>query len=153
MTNIATGALAPEIDLPTDTGQRFQLSACLGKSVLLYFYPEADTPACTNQNIDFTRLAEDFERAGVMLVGISPDTPEKLARFRARHNLSPVLVSDPDRVAIEAYGAWGEKKNYGRTYTGLIRTTVLVDPDGKIAKIWPNIRAKGHADRIITAVS
>lgn len=153
MAKLIPGTPAPDFELPADSGNLFKLSDHRGKSVLLYFYPQADTPACTNQNLDFTRLAEDFERANTILVGISPDSVEKLAKFRAKYDLSPILVSDPRRVAIEAYGAWGEKKNYGKTYTGLIRTTVLVDADGNIAQVWPNIRAKGHADRIITAVS
>ncbi|GGA59999.1 peroxiredoxin [Pelagibacterium lentulum] len=152
MTKLIPGTPAPDFELPTDSGAPFKLSDHKGKSVLLYFYPQADTPACTNQNLDFTRLAEDFERANTILVGISPDSVEKLAKFRAKYDLSPILIADPDRVAIEAYGAWGEKKNYGKTYTGLIRTTVLVDAEGNIAQVWPNIRAKGHADRIITAV-
>lgn len=153
MAKLTPGTPAPDFELPTDSGKPFKLSDHRGKSVLLYFYPQADTPACTNQNLDFTRLAEDFERINTVLVGISPDPVEKLAKFRAKYDISPILVSDPDRVAIEAYGAWGEKQNYGKTYIGLIRTTVLVDADGNIAQVWPNIRAKGHADRVITAVS
>ncbi|WP_404403812.1 peroxiredoxin [Pelagibacterium halotolerans] len=143
---------APDFDLPTDTGERFRLSAYAGKAVLLYFYPQADTPACTDQNIAFTAHQGTFDQKGIVLVGISPDTPKQLAAFREKYSLSPILVSDPDRIAIDAYGAWGEKKNYGRTYTGLIRTTVLVGADGKIAQIWPNIRAKGHVERVLKAL-
>lgn len=152
MAGIKQGLKAPEIDLPTDTGERFKLSEMAGKSVLLYFYPQADTPACTSQNVDFTTLADQFAAKNVVLVGISPDTPEKLAAFRIKYDLKPILVSDPDRAAIEAYGAWGEKQNYGRTYTGLIRSTVLVGPDGTITQIWPNIRAKGHAERVLKSL-
>lgn len=152
MEHLTKGKPAPNFDLPTDTGERFTLSEHAGKSVLLYFYPQADTPACTDQNIAFTTYQDAFAQKNIVLVGISPDTPGKLAAFREKYGLSPILVSDPDRIAIEAYGAWGEKKNYGRTYTGLIRSTVLVGPDGTISQVWPNIRAKGHVERILKAL-
>lgn len=149
MPTVKEGVKAPQFDLPTDDGGRFRLADHAGKSVLLYFYPEADTPACTGEAVDFTGLADAFARKDILVVGISPDSPEKLAKFRARHGIGTLLVSDPERKAIEAYGVWGEKQNYGRTYTGLIRSTVLVDPEGKIARIWRNVRAKGHAARVL----
>lgn len=153
MNTLEPGSAAPAISLPTDTGETFALGAQAGKRVLIYFYPQADTPACTSQNEDFSRLASDFERLGIVLVGISPDSPEKLRAFRAKYGLTTILASDPDKTVIAAYGAWGEKINYGRTYTGLIRTSVLVDADGRVAQVWPNIRAKGHADRVLKALS
>ncbi|MCD7061104.1 peroxiredoxin [Pelagibacterium xiamenense] len=153
MPDLQQGMPAPDFDLPTDTGERFRLSAHAGKAVLLYFYPQADTPACTDENIAFTTHKDAFAEKDILLVGISPDTPKQLAAFREKYGLSPILVSDPDHTAIEAYGVWGEKKNYGRTYMGLIRTTVLVGADGKIAQIWPNIRAKGHVERVLKALA
>ncbi|WP_196258436.1 peroxiredoxin [Pelagibacterium limicola] len=152
MTELAKGMTAPDFTLPTDKGSKFSLSAHRGKSVLLYFYPQADTPACNNQNLDFTANAEAFAAREILLVGISPDTVEVLAKFRETYDLSPILVSDPDHVAIDAFGVWGEKLNYGRTYMGLIRSTFLVGPDGKLREIWRNIRAKGHVERVLKAL-
>lgn len=152
MTMPAAGKPAPDFTLPTDAGTSFTLSGQRGKSVLIYFYPQADTPACNDQNLAFTANTEWFAARGIVLVGISPDSVEKLADFRQKYALSPVLLSDPDHKAIGPYGVWGEKKNYGRTYQGLIRSSVLIDPEGRIAKIWPNIRAKGHVERVMKAI-
>ncbi|WP_127143459.1 thioredoxin-dependent thiol peroxidase [Pelagibacterium montanilacus] len=149
MSKLQPGDVAPGIELPTDTSEVFRLSDHADHSVLLYFYPQADTPACTDQNLGFTAQADAFAAHGVVLVGISPDTPETLAKFRQKHDLSPILVADPDHVAMEAYGVWGEKKNYGRTYVGLIRSSFLVGPGGKIERVWFNTRAKGHVDRVL----
>lgn len=152
MTELATGMPAPDFTLPTDDGDSFTLSAQRGKSVLLYFYPQANTPACNDQNLAFTTHAQDFAAKGIVLVGISPDPVEKLRKFRETFRLSPILVSDSDHVALEAYGVWGEKRNYGRTYMGLIRSTFLVDPEGNLSEIWRNIRAKGHVERVLKAI-
>lgn len=152
MTVLAKGDAAPDFTLPTDDGSSFTLSAHRGRSVLLYFYPQADTPACNDQNIGFTTHAPAFAEKDIVLVGISPDSVEKLAKFRTTYQLSPILLSDPDHVAIGAYGVWGEKRNYGRTYMGLIRSTFLVGPDGKLTEIWRNIRAKGHVERVLKAL-
>ena len=152
MADLAPGQPAPDFTLSDDDGKAFTLSEQRGKSVLLYFYPQADTPACTDQNLAFTANADWFAERDVVLVGISPDSVKTLARFRADYNLRPILLSDPDHKAIGPYGAWGEKLNYGRTYMGLIRSTVLVAPDGTIARLWPNIRAKGHVERVMKAL-
>lgn len=152
MTELAAGQPAPDFTLLTDAGAPFTLSDHRGEAVLIYFYPQADTPACTDQNLDFTTHADWFAERGILLVGISPDSVEKLVRFRSDYKLAPILLSDPEHKAIGPYGVWGEKLNYGRTYQGLIRTTVLVDKDGRIARIWPNIRAKGHVDRLMKAL-
>lgn len=153
MTQLATGQTAPDFTLSTDAGTPFTLSDQRGKSVLLYFYPQADTPACNDENLGFTARSGWFADNDILLVGISPDSVEKLARFRSDYALSPILLSDPDHKAIGPFGVWGEKVNYGRTYQGLIRSTFLVDPDGKIARAWPNIRAKGHVERVVKALS
>ncbi|WMT88713.1 peroxiredoxin [Pelagibacterium sp. 26DY04] len=152
MTQLAAGQAAPDFTLQTDTGAPFTLSDQRGKSVLIYFYPQADTPACNDENLSFTAHADWFADRNILLVGISPDSVEKLARFRADYSLSPILLSDPDHKAIGPFGVWGEKTNYGRTYQGLIRSTFLIDADGKIARIWPNIRAKGHVERVVKAL-
>ncbi len=153
MADLKPGQSAPDFTVSDDSGKTFTLSKQRGHRVLIYFYPQADTPACTDQNIAFTGNAKWFADNDILLVGISPDSPEKLAQFREKYGLSPVLLSDPDHKAIEPYGAWGEKKNYGRTYMGLIRSTVLINADGTIGQIWPNIRAKGHVERVMKALS
>ncbi|UYQ70423.1 peroxiredoxin [Pelagibacterium flavum] len=152
MTIPAVGKSAPDFTLQTDAGEPFTLSDQRGRSVLIYFYPQADTPACNDQNLAFTANAKWFAERDIVLVGISPDSVEKLSNFRQKYALSPILLSDPDHKAIGPYGVWGEKKNYGRTYEGLIRSTVLIDPEGRIAQVWPNIRAKGHVERVMKAI-
>ena len=152
MTTLSTGKPAPDFTLKTDAGTSFALADQRGKSVLIYFYPQADTPACNDQNLAFTANAQWFAERDIVLVGISPDSVEKLADFRKKYALTPILLSDPEHKVIGPYGVWGEKKNYGRTYLGLIRSTVLIDPEGKIAQVWPNIRAKGHVERVMKAI-
>lgn len=152
MSVLKAGDSAPDFEILTDSGEAFRLSDHRGKRVLLYFYPQADTPACNDQNIMFTTHADAFADLGILLVGISPDSVEKLAKFRKKYDLSPILLSDPDHKAIEPFGVWGEKKNYGRTYMGLIRSTVLVGLDGTVEQSWPNIRAKGHVERLLAAL-
>lgn len=152
MAVLTVGSPAPDFTLSDANGKDFTLSAQRGKSVLIYFYPQADTPACNDQNMTFSANIDWFAERDIVLVGISPDSVEALAKFSAKYGLRPTLLSDPDHSAIEPYGAWGEKQNYGRTYTGLIRSTVLIDSEGKIARIWPNIRAKGHVERVMKAL-
>lgn len=149
MAEISVGSPAPDFTLTDDSGTSFSLSEHHGQRVLLYFYPQADTPACNDQNLAFTANHGWFKDHNILLVGISPDSVEKLSKFRADYTLSPLLLSDPEHLAIAPYGAWGEKLNYGKKYMGLIRSTVLVGADGKIEQIWPNIRAKGHVERLI----
>ena len=152
MTQLSAGTPAPDFTLLTDAGEPFTLSDHRDKSVLIYFYPQADTPACNDQNLSFTANAGWFAERGIRLVGISPDSVEKLARFRADYSLTVTLLSDPDHFAIGPYGVWREKLNYGRTYQGLIRSTFLIGPDGTIERVWPNIRAKGHVERVMKAL-
>ena len=153
MTELTVGSPAPDFTLPADDGGSFTLADHRGKSVLMYFYPQANTPACNDQNLGFTAHARTFADRGIILVGISPDSVATLAKFREKHQLSPILLSDPEHVALTAYGVWGEKKNYGRTYMGLIRSTFLVGPDGDLTGVWRNIRAKGHVERMLTATA
>ncbi len=152
MTKLAKGMAAPDFEVQTDTGETFRLSDHRGKSVLLFYYPQANTPACDDQNVAFSASLPTFTAKGIVVVGISPDSTATLAKLRETLGLGHILLSDPDHVAINAFGVWGEKLNYGKTYMGLIRSTFLVDPDGKLAQVWPNIRAKGHVERVIKAL-
>jgi thioredoxin-dependent peroxiredoxin len=117
----------------------------------LFFYPRADTPGCTREAIDFTRLNSAFADSGTAVLGISADTIKAQESFRNKHQLSTPLISDEKHEMLEAYGAWGEKSMYGRTFLGIIRTTVLIDAQGQIARIWRNVRVDGHADEVLAA--
>lgn len=151
MSAIAIGAQAPDFALPTDSGEVFGLSAHPGAPVVLVFYPQDDTEGCTLENLEFTQLMPEFRALGALVVGISPDTVATHCRFRDKHGLTLTLVADPGHEAIAAYGVWGAKTTFGRTYTGLIRTTFLVGPDGAIAGMWRVTRIKGHAAQVLEA--
>jgi len=135
------------------TGAEISSTDFSGSDLLIYFYPKAFTPGCTTEACDFRDRYDAFINAGYAIVGVSPDAPEKLARFRDEYNLPFPLVSDPDHTIAAAFGAWGMKKNYGREYEGMIRSTIAVDADGIITNAWYNVRAKGHAERIRRAVA
>jgi peroxiredoxin Q/BCP len=145
---VAAGDPAPAFTLIDDTGATVALEDFAGARLVVYFYPKAFTPGCTTESCDFRDRHEAFAAAGARVVGISPDDPEKLARFRAEHGLPFPLLSDPDHAVATAYGAWGVKKNYGKEYEGLIRSTFVVGPDGILEHAWRNVRAKGHAERV-----
>jgi peroxiredoxin Q/BCP len=147
----AEGDHAPNFTLATDSGEDFTLSAQLGHPVVLFFYPEDNTDGCTVENIEFTQLKPEFDAIGARLLGISPDSVKKHCDFRDKFDLKAPLGADPDHVAIEAYGVWGPKTTFGNDYTGLIRTTVLIAPDGRIAKIWTVARVKNHAAEVLEA--
>ena len=151
-TGLVEGAAAPGFSLPRDGGGSVSLADYAGKKLVLFFYPRADTPGCTREAIDFTRLSSEFADEGAAVLGISADTVKTQESFRDKHGLSVPLISDEQHEMLEAYGAWGEKSMYGRTFMGIIRTTVLVDADGRIAKIWRNVRVDGHADEVLAAV-
>jgi peroxiredoxin Q/BCP len=148
----AEGAMAPSFTLPRDGGGSVSLADYAGKKLVLFFYPRADTPGCTREAIDFTRLAEAFADAGAAVLGVSADTVKAQESFRDKHALSVPLISDEQHEMLEAYGAWGEKSMYGRTFMGIIRTTVLIGGDGLIERIWRNVRVDGHADEVLEAV-
>ncbi len=143
------GDAAPDFTLTADDGSEVSLSDYRGRRVLVYFYPRANTPGCTTQACDFRDESAQFNNAGVDVVGISPDKPEKLAKFRDDHGLDFTLLSDPSKETLAAWGAFGEKKNYGKVVQGVIRSTVLVDADGKVENAWYNVRAKGHVGRVL----
>jgi thioredoxin-dependent peroxiredoxin len=152
MTELSPGQDAPQFELPRDGGGTLTLSALRGKAVVLYFYPKDDTSGCTAEAIDFSALKADFEKAGAVVVGMSPDSAKKHDKFKAKHGLSVDLVADEERKAIEAYGVWAEKSMYGRKYMGVERTTFLIDRDGKIARVWSKVKVPGHAAEVLEAV-
>lgn len=146
------GDLAPGFTLPDSSGRMRALESFAGAPVVLFFYPKAFTPGCTAESCDFRDRSGALAGAGYSVVGISPDPIDVLARFRDEHSLGYEMLSDADHAAAEAYGAWGLKKNYGKEYEGLIRSTIVVDPDGLVEAAWYNVRAKGHADRVVRAL-
>lgn len=147
MTKLNAGDLAPDFTAPTDTGS-FSLADARGSRVILFFYPQAMTPGCTKEACDFRDSLDALEAAGFTVVGISSDAPEKLARFREKEGLTYTLVSDEDRSIQNAYGAWGEKSLYGKIVTGSIRSTVVLDADGKVEHALYNVKATGHVARL-----
>jgi thioredoxin-dependent peroxiredoxin len=148
---LAEGAKAPAFHLPRDGGGRVSLTDFAGRKLVLFFYPRADTPGCTRESIDFTRLSAEFEDSGTAVLGISSDAVEAQEKFRDKHKLSVPLLSDEKHEMLEAYGAWGEKSLYGRTFQGIIRTTILVGTDGRVARIWRHVKVDGHADAVLAA--
>ena len=145
------GAKAPGFHLPRDGGESVSLADYAGQKLVLFFYPRADTPGCTREAIDFTRLKGAFAESGTAVLGVSGDTLKAQESFRDKHQLMVPLISDEKHEMLEAYGAWGEKSMYGRTFMGIIRTTVLIGADGRIARIWRNVRVDGHADEVLEA--
>jgi len=151
--DLVEGAKAPAFRLPRDGGQSVSLADYSDRKLVIFFYPRADTPGCTKEAIDFTRLSDAFAKAGTDVVGVSADPTKAQEAFRDKHRLSVPLVSDESQKMLHAYGVWGEKSMYGKTFQGILRTTVLVGPDGKIAKIWRNVKVDGHADEVLAAAA
>ncbi len=147
-----TGQPAPDFTLPTTGGGTLRLSALRPRSVVLYFYPKDDTPGCTTQATDFTARHADFDALGAQVLGVSRDSLASHERFREKHALAIPLLSDEDGTVCRAYGVWVEKTNYGRRYMGIERSTFLIDGKGVLRRIWRNVRAKGHADEVLTAL-
>ena len=141
--------MAPSFTLPRDGGSSVSLQDFTGKKLVLFFYPRANTPGCTREAIDFTRLAGDFAATGTAILGISADSLKAQESFRDKHELAVPLISDERHEMLEAYGAWGEKSLYGRKFLGIIRTTVVIDATGRIAKVWRNVRVDGHAKEVL----
>jgi thioredoxin-dependent peroxiredoxin len=142
------GDAAPDFTLTTDSSDTLSLSALRGRKVILYAYPAAMTPGCTKEACNFRDSLASLQAAGYQVVGISPDDPDKLATFSEREALTFPLVSDPDRKVLTAYGAWGEKNSYGRTVTGVIRSTFVIDEDGRIERALYNVKATGHVAKL-----
>ena len=148
MSRLQPGDPAPDFTLPADTGDDVALSGLRGRKVVVYFYPAAMTPGCTTQACDFTDSLASLKSAGYEVLGISPDQPAKLATFRERDGLGIPLLSDPDRATLTAYGAFGEKKLYGKVVEGVIRSTFVVDAEGKLEEALYNVRASGHVAKL-----
>jgi thioredoxin-dependent peroxiredoxin len=148
---LAEGTKAPAFRLPRDGGETVSLADYSGKKLVLFFYPRADTPGCTREAIDFTRLADAFAESQTAIAGVSADPLRAQEAFRDKHQLSVPLVSDEAHEMLESYGVWGEKSMYGRTFQGILRTTVLIGADGRIARIWRNVKVDGHADDVLAA--
>lgn len=144
------GDKAPDFDLPTDSG-RVSLAALKGKTVVLFFYPKDDTPGCTTESVGFSQARADFEAAGAVVVGVSKDTAAKHGKFRAKHGLTVELGSDADSDVIERYGAWVQKKLYGREYMGIDRSTFLIDGEGLIRRVWRKVKVPGHVQQVLEA--
>jgi peroxiredoxin Q/BCP len=147
----AIGHAAPNFDLPRDGGERLSLVDYTGRKLVIFFYPRADTPGCTREAIDFTRLKADFAASATAVLGVSADPVKAQESFRDKHELSIPLMSDEAHQTLRAYGAWGEKSMYGRTFEGVLRTTVLIDATGRIARIWRGVKVDGHADEVLAA--
>jgi peroxiredoxin Q/BCP len=145
---LSPGDPAPDFTLTADTGEQVTLSALRGRKVIVYFYPAAMTPGCTTQACDFSDSLDSLQASGFEVLGVSPDPPEKLARFRERDGLSIRLLSDPDRTTLTAYGAFGEKKLYGKTVQGVIRSTFVVDEEGRVEVAQYNVKASGHVAKL-----
>lgn len=148
MSRLSPGDTAPDFTLTDHSGTQVSLSGLRGRKVIVYFYPAAMTPGCTKQACDFTDSLESLQSAGYEVLGISPDKPEKLAKFRERDALAITLLSDPDKEVLSAYGAFGEKKLYGKTVQGVIRSTVVVDEEGKVEVAQYNVKATGHVAKL-----
>ena len=147
------GTPAPDFTLPRDGGSDITLSDLRGRKVVLYFYPKDNTPGCTTEALDFTALKPQFEAAGVTVFGISKDSVKKHENFCAKHDLSIPLLSDENGGVCEAYGVWAEKKMYGKTFWGIVRSTYLIDEEGKVAKVWPKVKVAGHAAEVLEAAT
>jgi len=148
---IAVGGKAPAFTLPRDGGGEVSLAEFKGRKLVLYFYPKADTPGCTIEAKDFSRLAPAFARAKTAVLGVSADPVKKQDKFKAKHDLTVALASDETLEMLKAYGVWAEKSMYGRTYMGVLRNTYLIGPDGKIAGIWEKVKVAGHAEEVLEA--
>jgi thioredoxin-dependent peroxiredoxin len=153
MTKLEPGDRAPAFRLLDQDGNAVSLKQFAGSPVVVYFYPADDTPGCTKEACQFNDNLRAFSRAGVAVVGISPDNSEKHCKFRTKYNLKFPLLSDLDHAVMEAYGAWGEKTLYGKKSVGVIRSTFAIGPDGRIQRAWYHVRADGHADKVLAELS
>lgn len=149
---VEAGAAAPDFTLTTDSGETMSLSSLRGKPVVLYFYPKDDTPGCTTQACGIRDAWGEFERRGAVVLGVSPDGEASHAKFREKYDLPFPLLADPDHATAESYGVWVEKKNYGKTYMGIERSTFVIDADGNVAKVMRRVKPDSHADDVLAAL-
>ena len=148
---LAVASKAPAFKLPRNGGGSVSLADFKGRNLVIYFYPKADTPGCTREAIDFSKLRTDFQKAGTDILGVSADPVEAQDKFRTKHDLKVTLLSDETHKMLEAYGVWGKKSMYGRTFMGITRATFLIGSDGRIARIWPKVKVDGHAAEVLAA--
>jgi thioredoxin-dependent peroxiredoxin len=149
---LAVDVAAPDFTLERENGTSVSLKSLRGSKIVLYFYPRADTPGCTKEAIDFEGKRKAFEKANTVILGVSADSVKAQAKFSQKHELSFPLLSDETHKMLEAYGVWGKKSMYGKTFLGVHRVTYLIDAKGKIATVWPNVSVEGHADDVLKAV-
>src|SRR6266568_3779587 len=146
---LKVGDQAPDIQLHTDTGEDFRLSEMKGKRVVLYFYPKADTPGCTVEACEFRDDIKRFVKKGAAVIGVSPDKPTAQAKFKEKYDLPFTLLADQDKAAAETYGVYQEKNMYGKKVMGIVRTTFVIGPDGKIERIYDKVKPEGHAEEVL----
>jgi peroxiredoxin Q/BCP len=151
MSTLTQGSPAPDFDLPADGGSRIKLSELKGRKVVLYFYPKDNTSGCTLEAIDFSARKADFDAAGTIVIGVSPDSVKSHDSFKKKHDLSIQLASDESKAMLEAYGVWAEKSMFAHKYMGVVRTTYLLDADGNIARVWDKVKVKGHVEDVLAA--
>jgi thioredoxin-dependent peroxiredoxin len=149
---LAVGDKAPNFKLPGDDGGTVSLADFKGRKLVLFFYPRADTPGCTRESIDFSKQKSAFTKAGADVIGVSADSVKAQEAFKKKHKLSMGLLSDETHAMLEAYGAWGKKSMYGKTFLGITRMTYLIGSDGRIAQVWPKVKVDGHAAEVLAAV-
>jgi peroxiredoxin Q/BCP len=148
---LKAGQKAPAFSLPRDGGGRAALAQFKGRKLVIYFYPRADTPGCTRESIDFSRLRAAFDQAGTDILGVSADPVKAQDAFKKKHDLTIGLLSDETHEMLDGYGAWGKKSMYGKSFMGVLRTTFLIGTDGRIAQIWPKVKVEGHAEEVLKA--
>lgn len=148
---LSVGARAPAFALPRDGGGTVSLADFKGRKLVLYFYPKANTPGCTRESIAFSALSAEFAKAGTAVLGVSADPVKAQDAFKAKHDLAIPLASDETHGMLEAYGVWGAKSMYGKTFMGIVRMTFLIGRDGRIARVWPKVRVDGHAEEVLAA--
>ena len=149
--DLVPGAKAPDFTLPCDGGTSISLGQFKGRKLVLYFYPRADTPGCTREAQAFSTLAKEFAAAGTAILGVSADPVDAQDKFKAKYGLTIPLASDETHRMLEAYGVWGEKSMYGKTFMGVSRVTLLIDRDGRIARTWPKVKVEGRAEEVLDA--
>jgi peroxiredoxin Q/BCP len=150
---LEAGGSAPDFTLPDQDGNEVTLSELRGETVVLYFYPRADTPGCTTQACGVRDRSGEYAAAGARVIGVSPDEPEALKKFAGKYDLGFTLLGDSDHAIADAYGAWGEKSMYGKKYMGMLRSTFIIDADGKIARAFPKVQPKKHDDLVLKALA
>lgn len=151
-TKQSQGDAAPGFELPNDRGDMLSLKSFAGKMLVLYFYPKDDTPGCTQEAIDFNHLKHEFEHAGALVIGVSPNSAASHVKFKSKHKLGLGLLSDESKAMLKAYGVWTEKNMFGRKYMGVERTTFLIGGDGNIIQVWTKVKVPGHAEAVLAAV-